>query len=248
MNRPRRRDAILEMLAANTRVDVTELTRLFGVSEMTIRRDLAELQDEGILRRVHGGAVRLDRSPFETRTELLPDAKLRIGKKAAELINDGDTLAMDVGTTVHAVARELRHRRDLLVITNSVKIAAEFRNTPNRVLVTGGIMLPELSLIGPVTTDVLRRLHAHTAILGCGGLTADRGLSYFDIHETEARRTMIDISDRSILVADHSKFGHTETVCLGPVSLVDVLVTDQDPGEEYRTLLEHSNVELAISY
>jgi DeoR/GlpR family transcriptional regulator of sugar metabolism len=245
--RPRRRDTILALLGSHNRVDVAELTRRFGVSEMTVRRDLAELQREGILRRVHGGAVRLDRSPFEIRDEQLAEEKSRIGKKAAELVEDGDTVAIDIGTTAHHVARELRHRKDLVIITNSVKIAAEFRNTPNKVLVPGGMMLPELSLVGPMTIEALRRLHATKAILGCGGLTVDRGLSYFDIDETEVRRTMIGISDLSILVADHTKFGHIDTVCLGPVDTVDMVVTDRVPGEEYRKLFARRGVELVIA-
>ncbi|HSZ43455.1 MAG TPA: DeoR/GlpR family DNA-binding transcription regulator [Trebonia sp.] len=238
---------ILAQLGTRNRVDVTELTRLFGVSEMTVRRDLAELQHEGLLRRVHGGAVRLDRSPFEIRDEQLPAEKTRIAKKAAALIDDGDTVAIDIGTTAHYVARELRHRTGLLIITNSIKIAAEFRNTPNKVLVPGGMMLPELSLVGPITTEALRRLHAAKAILGCGGLTLTHGLSYFDINETEVRRTMIDISDESIVVADHTKFGRTETVSLGPPDMVDVIITDREPAGEFRPVFADGDVELIVA-
>lgn len=246
-DRQARRDVILRLLAEQQQVNTIELSQRFDVSEMTVRRDLAELQDEGILRRTHGGAVRLDRSPFETRTVRLRAEKTRIAKRTAELVADGDAVAIDIGTTAHYVAKQLREKRDLLVVTNSINVAVEFRNTPNRVLLIGGTMLPELSMVGPLANEILRRLHVNKVVLGCGGLTAERGLAYFHPDEVDVRRTMLDIADTVIVVADHTKFGRTETISLAPVSVADVLVTDQPPAASFRALLAGNDVELIIA-
>jgi DeoR/GlpR family transcriptional regulator of sugar metabolism len=241
-----RRDTILRMLGEHQEVLVTELSRQFAVSEMTVRRDLGELQREGVLRRTHGGAVRPDRSPFETRTVRLQPEKIRIAERAAALVADGDAVGIDTGTTAYYVARELSRRSDLLVVTNSIHVAVEFRNTPNRVLLVGGTMLPELSMVGPLATAAVRRLHLDTLILGCGGLTLDRGLAYFHLDEVEVRRALLDIADRTVVVADRTKFGRTETISLTGVDAVDVVVTDAEPARPYRDLLARHGVELVV--
>lgn len=242
-----RRESIRRLLNENDRIDVADLTERFGVSEMTIRRDLAALQEDGLIRRVHGGAVAMERSPFETRTVAFAKEKKRIAARAAGLIAEGETVAIDTGTTAHYVARELRERTDLMIATNSIKVAAEFRHSASKVLLTGGVLMPELCLVGSLAIDTLRRLHVNTFILGCGGLTPERGLTYFDIDETEVRRTMMSIADRVIVVMDHSKFGQTETVPLATLADIDVLVTDAAPPEPYPTLCRTHNTELIIA-
>ncbi|HEY8456788.1 MAG TPA: DeoR/GlpR family DNA-binding transcription regulator [Actinopolymorphaceae bacterium] len=234
-------------MARTDRLEVAELTQTFGVSEMTIRRDLAKLQGEGVLRRVHGGAVRHERSPFETRTVRFAAEKQRIAKRAAEFIGDGESVAIDTGTTAHYVARELRSRTDLVVVTNSVNVAVEFRATPNKVLLTGGVLVPELCLVGSFALDALRRLHVNTLVLGCGGMTPERGLTYFDIEETEVRRSMVEIADRIVVVMDHSKFGRTETVALAAISEIDVLVTDRRPPAAIEQVCRRHEVEVVVA-
>lgn len=245
--RTSRRDVMLKLLGETDRLDVAELTRRFGVSEMTIRRDLAKLQEDGLVRRVHGGAVRLERSTFETRTVRFSEEKQRIGDRAAEFVRDGESVAIDTGTTAHYVARALRDRSDLVVVTNSINVAAEFRHSANKVVLVGGVLVPELCLVGSLATDTLRRLHVNKLILGCGGLTPERGLAYFDIDEAEVRRAMIDIADEVIVVMDDSKFGRTETVSMAQLSDVDAIVTNAKPPGAYQKLLADNGVELVIA-
>lgn len=242
-----RRDQILRLLRDSDRIEVADLKDRLGVSDMTIRRDLATLQEDGAVRRVHGGAVSVERSPFETRTVKLVAEKRRIAGRAAELIGAGDTVAIDTGTTAHYVARALSGRSDLMVATNSINVAAEFRHSSSKVLLTGGVLMPELCLVGSLATETLRQLHVNTFILGCGGLTPERGLTYFDIDETEVRRTMMGIADRVVVVMDHSKFGYTETVSLATLDDVDVIVTDTEPPPPYPALCRRHDTQLVIA-
>ena len=241
-----RRDAILKLLTKSERLDVAELKDQFGVSEMTIRRDLAKLADDGVLRRVHGGAVRAERSPFETRTVQHATEKRRIAQRVARLIDDGETVGIDIGTTAHAVARALRDR-SLVVVTNSVNVAVEFRGTPSKVMLLGGFLGSELCTVGSFATAALQRLHLSTLILGCGGLTGDRGLTYFDIEETEVRRAMMNVADRVVVVMDRSKYDHTETVVLASLAEVDVLVTDAEPPAAIRDACRRHDVRVLIA-
>ncbi|WP_158674582.1 DeoR/GlpR family DNA-binding transcription regulator [Streptomyces hoynatensis] len=246
-----RRDAILRMLGERERLDVAELTRRLGVSGMTIRRDLAELQQDGVLRRVHGGAVRWERSPFETRRVTRAEEKRRIAERAALLVADGDSVAIDTGTTAHCVARALRGKRDLVVVTNSIHVAGEFQGggqeSPAKVLLAGGVIAPEGCLVGALATDTIRRLHVGTLFLGCGGLTPERGFAFFDIEEAEVRRAMLEIAERVVVVMDHTKFGRTETIAVARLDQVDVLITDAPPPPPYPDLCREAGVELVIA-
>ncbi|WP_020574202.1 DeoR/GlpR family DNA-binding transcription regulator [Actinopolymorpha alba] len=243
----RRREAILRQLARTARLDVSELKEEFGVSEMTIRRDLAKLAQEGVLRRVHGGAVRVERSAFESRTVRFADEKHRIAKQAAALVGEGQSVGIDTGTTAQEVARALAERSGLTIVTNSINAAVEFRGSPNRVMLIGGVLVHELCTVGSFATDALKRLHVNTFVVGCGGLTPERGLSYFDIEETEVRRAMIDIADTVVAVMDHSKFGRTETVALASIAEVDVLVTDAEPPRAIVDVCRKYGVEIIIA-
>ncbi len=245
-----RRDVILRMLSEHERLEVAELTQRLGVSGMTIRRDLDELQEDGALRRVHGGAVRRERSPFDIRQVARAEEKRRIAARTAELVEDGDSIAIDTGTTAHSVARALRGRRDLVVVTNSIHVAGEFQGAPDasaKVLLAGGVIAPEMCLVGSLAVETIRRLHVNKLVLGCGGLTAERGLTFFDIEEAEVRRAMVEIAESVIVVMDHTKFGRTETISVARLEQVDVLVTDAEPPPPYPRLCRDSGVELVIA-
>lgn len=237
---------ILELVSVDRRVSVASLKEMFGVSEMTIRRDLASLQASGVLRRVHGGAVCAERHPFESRTVRFREEKARIAKRVADMLGSGVSLAIDIGTTTHYVARALRERSDLFVVTNSINVAVELRQSASKVLLVGGLVLPELSLVGTLATDAIRRLRVNKLVLGCGGITLDRGLVYFDIDEVDVRRAMLDIADEVIIVADHSKFGRDDTVSLAPIGRADVIVTDAEPPPAYQDCCARNGVELIV--
>jgi DeoR/GlpR family transcriptional regulator of sugar metabolism len=242
----RQRD-ILETLQQTRQVDVTELAQRFGVSGMTIRRDLAELDEAGQLQRVHGGAI-IRRAPaYGSRASTRAPEKAAIARAVARLVEPGAAVGIDSGTTCHAVAAELAHRSDLTVVTNALHAAVTVREGGNRVIVLGGLLTPELSLVNPGIVQEPPQVHLDLLVLGCGGLSVDRGITYFDPTEVEVRRLLAGLADRVVVAADHTKFDRKKAMVLGPLDLIDVLVTDEAPPEPLRTALAAADVEVVIA-
>ena len=242
----RQRD-ILKLLQQTRQVDVTDLSQRFGVSGMTIRRDLAELDEAGQLQRVHGGAV-IRRAPaYGSRASTQVLEKAAIARGVAALVEPGAAVGIDTGTTCHAVAAELAHRHDLTVVTNALHAAITVREGGSRVIVLGGLLTPELSLVNPGSVQEPPQVHLDLLVLGCGGLSTDRGITYFDATEVEVRRTLANLADRVVVAADHSKFDHKKAMVLGPLDLIDVLVTDQTPPEHLRTALAEAGVKVIVA-
>ena len=244
--RARQRD-ILSTLQRTRQVDVTELAQRFGVSGMTIRRDLAELDEAGQLQRVHGGAI-IRRAPaYGSRASTRVSEKAMIARVAAQLVEPGAAVGIDTGTTCHAVAAELAHRSDLTVVTNALQAAITAREGGNRVIMLGGLLTPELSLVGPGTVQEPPQVHLDLLILGCGGLSVDRGITYFDPAEVEVRRMLAGRADRVVVAADHSKFDRKKAMVLGPLDLIDVLVTDRTPPEPLGSAFAEAGVEVVVA-
>jgi DeoR/GlpR family transcriptional regulator of sugar metabolism len=242
----RQRD-IVRTLQQTRQVDVGELAQRFGVSGMTIRRDLAELDEAGQLHRVHGGAI-IRRAPaYGSRASTRATEKAAIARGVAQLVQPGAAVGIDSGTTCHAVAAELAHRSDLTVVTNALHAAITVREGGNRVIVLGGLLTPELSLVNPGTAQEPPQLHLDLLILGCGGLSVDRGITYFDPTEVQVRSMLVGLADRVVVAADHSKFDHKKAMVLGPLNLIDVLVTDHTPPEHLRTALAAAGAEVVIA-
>jgi DeoR/GlpR family transcriptional regulator of sugar metabolism len=242
----RQRD-IVRALQKTGQVDVNELAQRFGVSGMTIRRDLAELEDAGQLHRVHGGAI-IRRAPaYGSRASTRATEKAAIARRVAQLVPPGAAVGIDSGTTCHAVAAALAHRNDLTVVTNALHAAITAREGGNRVIVLGGLLTPELSLVSPGTAQEPPQLHLDLLILGCGGLSVDRGITYFDPTEVQVRNMLVGLADRVVIAADHSKFDHKKAMVLGPLNLIDVLVTDHTPPEHLRTALAAAGAEVVIA-
>ncbi len=242
----RQRD-ILKTLQETGQVDVSELAQRFGVTGMTIRRDLAELDEAGQLQRVHGGAV-IRRAPaYGARSSIRAPEKAAIARAVAQLVEPGAAVGIDSGTTCHAVAEELAHRSDLTVVTNALHAAVAVREGGSRVIVLGGLLTPELSLVNPGTAQQPPQVHLDLLILGCGGLSIDRGITYFDPAEVEVRRMLAGLADRVVVAADHSKFDHKKAMVLGPLDLIDVLVTDRTPPEPLHTAFAAAGVEVVVA-
>ncbi|MEV0597701.1 DeoR/GlpR family DNA-binding transcription regulator [Streptomyces sp. NPDC050315] len=237
----RQRD-ILKALQEAGQVDVKALAERFGVTGMTIRRDLAELDQAGLLHRVHGGAVPRRAPAYGSRSSTMMPEKARIATAVADLVGPGAAVGIDTGTTCTAVAAALAHRSDLTVITNSLHAAFELRDTGSRVLVLGGLMTPELSLVASTAAQERPQVHLDVLVLGCGGLSAERGITYFDPAEVEVRRTLAALADRVVLAADHTKFNRKKAMALGPLSAADILVTDQTPPAELATAFSQTIV------
>ncbi|MFL7813403.1 MAG: DeoR/GlpR family DNA-binding transcription regulator [Anaerolineales bacterium] len=233
-----RKNRILEHIAEHGTITIQEICDMFDISDMTARRDLNELNRKGLLRRIHGGAVaNLGRSyepPFQTRSSKNEIRKKVIGKKAAELIFDGDSVSFDVGTTTLEVARQLQDKRNLTVVTNCLQIANLLVGSLSlevnaRLIITGGIVRPrELSMIGSIPKEVYSNYHTDKAFIGIGGVSLENGLTEYNIEDSEIKKVLFENSLQKIVVADSTKFGVTTFNSVGPLEAIDTIVTDSD--------------------
>lgn len=227
-----RRFGIIDKINKHRMVKVTDLMQDFGVSIETIRRDLESLEKLGHLQRVYGGAVLpgigREEPPYAKREVLHYEEKQAIGNKTAELIEDGDTLFMDVGTTVLEVAESLKGKKNLTVITNATQTAVRMlQNTDCHVILLGGEMRSgELATSGSLTEANLQNFYANKLIMGIGGISLTSGITDYNIPEASIRRAMIARAQTVIAVADYSKFGVTAFNYICPVSAVHSLVVD----------------------
>jgi DeoR/GlpR family transcriptional regulator of sugar metabolism len=231
-----RKNGILEYVAEHGTIKIQDICDMFGISDMTARRDLNDLDRRGLLRRIHGGAVaNLGRSyepPFQTRSSKNENNKKIIGKKAAELIYDGDSISLDVGTTTLEVARQLADKRNLTILTNCLQIANLLVGTLSlevdaRLIITGGIVRPrELSMIGNIPEDVYNNYHTDKTFIGIGGISLENGLTEYNIEDSEIKKVLIKNSLEKIVVADSSKFGITTFNTVAPLESINTIVTD----------------------
>jgi DeoR/GlpR family transcriptional regulator of sugar metabolism len=231
-----RRQAVLRRLTAVGEVGFAELAEEFRVSEMTIRRDVETLEGEGLARRVRGGAIsvtsRSYEPPFGIRATTAAAAKTAIGVAAARLVNDGDTIIIDVGTTTLELARALRGRQGITVVTAALPVAIELGNEPGlRVVVTGGQVRPgELSLTGGMAEDAFTTMNCDVAFIGVAGVCVTPGLTEYNPDDARVKRAAIGAARRTIVLADASKLGKIAFATVAPLSLVDALVTDAPAG------------------
>ncbi|MFC7221000.1 DeoR/GlpR family DNA-binding transcription regulator [Streptomyces polyrhachis] len=223
---------ITEAVRAAGSLAVTDLAALTGASEMTIRRDLEALADQGVLERYRGGArsllLRGEEPPFALRAHDHTRAKERIAAEAAALLTDGESVVLDSGTTCLAVARALRHRR-LTVAPLSLHAANELTGALDlTLLLPGGRPRPgELALTGPLTLASLAALRFDTAIIGCCGLTHATGLTAYDLDDAAVKRAAIASARRVIAVADSAKLTRTALAFVTPVTTLHALITDE---------------------
>ena len=227
-----RHHRILQILEKNPSVRVSDLSSSLGVSEATIRRDLDRLHEIGQIRRIHGGAVLVMKptpeAPVLQRSSDHSEAKRRIGKLAASLVADGDTIFIGSGSTAQEVARSLMGRQDLTVITNALTVINTLSQEGGiSLVVTGGLLRPsELSFIGHLTEQALRELRPQKVIMGIRAVSLDKGLTNDYLPEVSTDRVIIHSAPEVILVADHSKFGQVSTALVAPIATVKTLVTD----------------------
>lgn len=228
---------ITEAVREAGRLSVAELAGLTGASEMTIRRDLEVLAEQGVVERYRGGAssllLRGEEPPFALRAQEGLEAKRRIAAEVAGLIADGESVVLDSGTTCLEVARALAHRR-LTVMPLSLHAANALTGAPRlRLLLPGGEPRPgELALTGPLTEASLAALRFDTAVLGCCGLTAADGMTSYDLADAAVKRAAIASARRVIAVADAAKFSRTALAFVAPVSALDAVVTEEGAPEE----------------
>ena len=251
-----RRRKILEIIQESGSRSVADLCALFEVSEMTIRRDLRDLDREGQLRRVHGGAVsNLGRSyepPYTVRTTRNDEKKQAIGRRAAELVLDGDSIALDIGTTTLEIAHALQGKHNLTIITASLPIANEIVSNLSlkadvRLILTGGIVRPgELSMTGHIAARTYEDFHVDKAFIGVGGMSPEDGLTEYNLEDALVKKPLIQNAHQRIVVADSSKIGRTTFTSVAPLSTVNTLITDSDLPPEILQDLQKLGIEVLL--
>jgi DeoR family transcriptional regulator, fructose operon transcriptional repressor len=247
-----RRVKIIERVAEGVSLQVGELAREFGCSEMTIRRDIQRLERDGFLRRTYGGATaHLTRSldvAFNARALANAPAKRLIGLTAARLIGDARTLFLGIGTTAEQFARYLPSRPEYTVVTGSLPIAGTLGTRASRSVVLGGtVRRDELSCIGPAARATLERYRFDLTVIGVAGLTARWGLTDLNDDEAEIHRMAIERSERLMVIADNSKLGQVTAAVVAPASAIGILVTDAGAPESELEQLRAVGVEIVIA-
>lgn len=241
---------ILELIVRKQRVSITDIVESFSVSEATARRDLEALDSDGKIRRVHGGAILNEQtsaeSPILQRSSDQTEEKIRIGRAAAALVNEGETIFLGSGTTVLEVARALKTRKNLTVITNSLPVVNVFAGEESiSVICLGGILRQtELSFIGHITEQALQEVRADKVIIGTRAISPEHGLTHDYLHETLTDRAILHAGLEAIVVADHTKFGRQATVLLAPLDQIQTIVTDKPLADVMKSTFQDRKIKV----
>jgi len=241
-----RQSLILQAVRSDGSARVSDLTQRLGVSDMTIRRDLEVLARDGLVEKVHGGAV-LPGTPashepsFEAKLVLERPEKTAIARAAASMVTPGTAIALAAGTTTFALAQCLLDVPGLTIVTNSLRVTNVFSGmrgldgTAESVVLTGGVRTPSDALVGPIADLTIRSLHFDLLFLGCHGLDAEAGLTTPNLAEAETNRAFIRVARRVVVLADHTKWGLVSLSSFARLSEVDVLITDDMLPADART-------------
>jgi DeoR/GlpR family transcriptional regulator of sugar metabolism len=235
---------ILQELLQHGQVSVERLARRFNVSAATIRRDLTELEQQGLLHRNHGGAVpvapmlyeafRHVSSSFQEQEQQCAAEKRRIGLTAANLVSDGEIIAIGAGTTTTQVARSLRHRKGITVVTNAVNIAMELSHLPDiKVFITGGYLSGDwFAVVGDTAQRNASEIFVDKVFIGVDGIHPEHGLTTNYPEQAAIHRSMLRQARQRIVVADHRKIGQLGTSLILPASDIHTVVTDKDTSDQ----------------
>lgn len=231
-----RKQKILEILRHDGRVKVSDLSRMFGISEVTVRTDLADLEAQDLLSRVHGGAISAYKNYYnmslQQRLSTNPQEKKAIAKRAAAMIEENDTVFFNSGATTLTVFREISPQKNLNIVTNSLEIALEASGAPNfNLVLLGGAIDPKHRFIyGDDANEQLKKYHADKLFLSVDGITTDGGLTTYCDREAELDRIMIKNAASKVIVADATKIGRTAFVRIAEVNEADYIITNDAAG------------------
>lgn len=250
-----RRTAILERVQGAGAVRVAELVSELGVSDMTVRRDLATLAERGLVAKVHGGAIvpaagSADEPGFTAKSVRQREEKEAIATAAAGLVNPGSAVALSAGTTTAALARQLLDVPGLTVVTNSVPVSDVLYgagSADRSVVLTGGVRTRSDALVGPVAVAALRGLHVDVLFLGVHGMGEPAGFTTPNLLEAETDRALVAAARRLVVLADHTKWGTVGMCTIAALSDADVLVTDASLPEPARAALAEAVGELVVA-
>ncbi|MCM3440476.1 DeoR/GlpR family DNA-binding transcription regulator [Metabacillus halosaccharovorans] len=244
-----RHKKIVEVVNEKLSVRVTELSKIFQVTEETIRRDLEKLEKENLLRRSHGGAVSIKDEQSEVsyaEREITNAAEKRsIAIEAVKLIQPGDQIVLDASTTAWYMAKEMPDL-PLTVLTNSIKVAIELSKKEQvKVISTGGMLQPKsLSYVGPLAERSLNMYHVNQAFLSCKGVHVEAGLSDSNEWQALLKRQMMSIADKTILMADSTKFGVRTFAQITDIQRIGHVITDDHIDESFCRALEEKGVQV----
>jgi DeoR family fructose operon transcriptional repressor len=247
-----RRQQILDLVNQRNRVNVTELSQLFNIGEVTVRRDLSELEARGLIRRTHGGALPAENAsheaPIKERELRYKEQKERIASFVAQLIRNGETIMLDGGTTTLQIARHLKGKNNLMIVTNSIGIAQELDGSYDcEVILTGGQFKHTTQIMaGPIAEKNLKLFRADRVILGMSAIHTEQGLFTVNLQEAELKRAMIQCGKEVIVAMDSSKFEKLTFSFVSDFSSIDKIITDNGVTDEIIKRLEEFGVEVIV--
>jgi DeoR/GlpR family transcriptional regulator of sugar metabolism len=252
LNIEERRNRILEILTQQGKVKVNELSKLFGISEVTIRNDLSELEAIGMLERTHGGAISTYKAYYNMsiteRMRTNEDEKRKIASAVASMISDVDTIMINSGTTTLFVVQELKNIKNLTIVTNSIPISLETVNYRDFdvILLGGNFNTRDQFTYGDDVLNQLKRYRANKLILSVDGINSEDGISTYHHLEAEVNRQMMARVNKTIVVADYTKIGRTSFAHIAPIENIDILVTNQKANSDEINLIRDRGVEVKL--
>ena len=248
-----RRQSLLDILRKQPGLSVPELAAVLDVSEGTVRNDLDALEQQGLLTRVHGGAVLHQQDQFQNnsfirRYQRDSAAKLAIAREAATLVSDDASILLDASTTAYYFAKALCDRRRLRVMTNGFEVARELaQNATNSVILIGGIVNNESSSVtGLLSEHIIEELHIQKAFLSCSGFSLERGMTEVHLAEAQLKRKVIESSQELFALVDSSKFGKEDLTSFAHPEKITRLFTDQHLSSDWAERLRQAGVEFTI--
>jgi DeoR/GlpR family transcriptional regulator of sugar metabolism len=248
-----RRKALLNLLRQQSDLHVPELAVSLSVSEGTVRNDLNALAAEGQLFRVHGGAVlngqtRFLDTKYSTRFQVNVEAKKAIGRRAAELVNDGDAILLDASSTIYYFAQTLQERRRLRVVTNGIDVARLLAREPtNSVILLGGVLnLEGTSITGLFNEQIIQELHIQKAFVSCSGFTIEHGMTEVHLAEAQIKHKAIESANQVIALIDSSKFGKEDLTSFARPEQISCLYTDIGLSPEWINRLHEAGIPVSL--
>lgn len=247
-----RRSKFMALLYEKKCASIQEAASLFHVTEETIRRDLKILEDQGLILKTHGGALLPDdirtEPPLEIRESINIEGKNAIGRQAAALVRDGDTVLLDASTSSFYVAKHLKQKKGLTVITNAERIILELSACDKITLIsTGGILRPKsLSCVGRAAETAISGYHADTVFFSCKGFSPRRGLTDSNEQESDIRKLMIKCSETAVFLCDHTKFDKVGYVTTARLEDVDYFISDANPPPDWEAEIKDKGIKLEV--
>ena len=246
-----RQQKTLELVRERGYISIEELAQYFDVTPQTIRRDINQLADEGLLRRYHGGAAHdssVENTEYTMRVGYMLEEKLRIAEAVAAAVPDHASLFINIGTTTESIAHALLNHTGLKIITNNLNVAKILSTKEDfEVLIASGRVRPDGGVIGQATADFFKQFKADYALIGISSIDEDGTLLDFDFQEVCVSQEILSSARQVFLAADSSKFGRNAMIRLGSLKQVDSIFTDQQPNEQYLKTIHDLGVNLVVA-